>query len=628
MHSFSRAYYLYLSSSHVTSCVVFSANFIFAPRSFSRVNRVVEKISRWGAEIKKWPGFQPQREGLPIHTHCPSPLATAVAHVDSPADKEFHRCDRPSALHKGVSATAFDDISLHPMLVAQIFSVMPENSFGPRCDWFADRDSAQARLFVTHEQDAFSFVWEPAFLSWIFPPFCHAQAAAEKMMADKARGTIVVPQIISEQTLSALKSRAHIVFEIPRQPNTSTPVPSKALPCAVFAFVIDGMGISQSGQQHFVLTLPEDVVTAFRQPKCELNADAWEAALARYPDRRMVTKVLRRIRYGVHLNYLGPRTEYRAAPTLPGFFNYRAKIEEALEKESESSWSSGPFRTDSGRPPLFNLICSPISGAPKRFSEKVRMVVDMSWPRDGSSVNELTLQGETKNVGICAVCSLIKALGKGTYLIVFDIKDAYKIVKVAMDDWHVQGSVLPDGHRFSTAQNFGGAQCGHNFNDFGGCYEFSIRHHCGADAVTRYVDDCVGYVDTKVPGVPDVARGVRVEAKIEEASDDLGVFIPLVKRKRGTRIEGLLGWTVDSILMEICTTDERRRLCVALLVEFSDLISATRSELQTLAGILQYLTQVLQWGKAFLGHLISIAYAGAPSDRVFLKSGVRSDLRW
>ena len=75
----------------------------------------------------------------------------------------------------------------------------------------------------------------------------------------------------------------------------------------------------------------------------------------------------------------------------------------------------------------------------KKFSTKVRHVVNISYPHDPSSVNR-NIERLTRlaNVSFEQAASIVAELGAGTLLYKFDIVSAYKLVASLPQDWHLQ----------------------------------------------------------------------------------------------------------------------------------------------------------------------------------------------
>lgn len=559
-----------------------------------------------------------------MHSYCPKPLLIARVHVDSPPDPSF---ERTSGLREASDLEYKSDCEfmLHPMLLAQIRSVRDEAAYGPYVEWFSNDVNSSSRLFVTRHEDAFTFLWSPSFFSWIFPPFDMTIDAVAKFIRDRSRGAVIVRTATHTDWFNSLRSRCWLMFDIKSSERNLRPS-GPALGLTVF--MIDAEA-SVGSPQCISLTLPDNVDKLFRPPRCPFVHDCWKAGLAYYPDDALVTRVLRGIKFGCSLGYYGPRLFYRSCKNPAKYDRYKSQISAIIAKDESKGFRCGPFPGAS--PPLFNLICNPISGAPKRFSpDEIRLVKDMTFPRDGSSVNEMVTAGITRNITVRMICNVIATLGKGTLIWTFDVQSAYKQIKVIMDDWHLQGETSPDGFAWASVCDFGGRNSGHRWEEYGNAIEFMIRHHTSICAVMRYVDDFIAVIRPLIKGTPDTERAAAVQAQVSALCSDLGVPIPVSKQKGpSTRIVGVLGWTIDTMLMELSVTDERRRMCLAMLVEWRSRSRASMHDLQSLVGLLQYLVECFRWGKAFLGHAIKLSHSRPhASDRINLSESFRADMSW
>ena len=179
-----------------------------------------------------------------------------------------------------------------------------------------------------------------------------------------------------------------------------------------------------------------------------------------------------------------------------------------IDKERLQGFRSGPFPCPSGTPlPLFNLKCHPRSAAIKRFTQKVRLVIDMSSPYDGSSVNANCPGLDMKYVTLDDAGAVLKKLGRGTLLLKFDVTAAYKQIRLIIDDWCLQGEThLHEGVRcfdISTAANFGARSSGFIWEEYGSALEFIFRCSTTASAILRYVDDFLAMISPSSPIISD-----------------------------------------------------------------------------------------------------------------------------
>ena len=519
------------------------------------------------------------------------------------------------------------DYALHPMMVAQIRSVRPESKFGPYVEWFATEQDRVARLFVSPGQDAFSFVWFPEVFSWAFPPVELAVQAAEKFTLDRSRGVIILPVSDGQRWFDDILANASMRFNVSDDVNSFRASPGPG--CRLTALVIDRQYRMTSPLFVVNLAISASASSKFRAPACPFDYEFWQIALAYFPDQSFTTRILDGIRFGRSLDFTGPRLHPRVCRNPRGFSEHKDEIMSIIAKDESKNFRAGPFPDI--EPPLFNLLCSPIRGVPKRFSpDKVRLVKNLSWPHDGTSVNAKSKQGVTRCITLAMICAVIVTLGAGTIIWAFDVESAYKLISVIVDDWFLQGEISDLGFAFSTVCDFGGANSGHIWHEYGIAIEFILRHHTLLDALLRYVDDFILLVRPISPGHPDWAKAGSVRQEVIELCRRLGIPIPDVKHKGpGTTVSGVLGWTIDTLRMELSITDERRRMMLAMLADWLIRGSASITELKSLGGLLSYLCDCFRWGRAFLGHTINLSHSRRhPSSIVKLGDAFRADMQW
>jgi len=195
-----------------------------------------------------------------------------------------------------------------------------------------------------------------------------------------------------------------------------------------------------------------------------------------------IVEVLR----GRSLNFSGDRLSSRLCKNRKKAALFASELDARIENERLNGFRSGPFKTSL---PLFNLKCHPRSAAVKHFSDKVRLVIDMSDPHDGSSVNANCPDVDLHYVKLEQVGAVIKKLGKGTILFKFDVVAAFKQIRLIIDDWCLQGETFEqDGVTFydiSTAANFGAKTSGYLWGEYGSALKFIFRWNIPIDALSN-----------------------------------------------------------------------------------------------------------------------------------------------
>ena len=560
---------------------------------------------------------------LPPHTTCPLPLSVPLRirpRSDPPFLPTF-----ASQQERHAASSLGDEWSLHPLLISQIKSVRPETTSRPYCDWFASERFQICRLAKFPSDSAWDYTWSAHFHSWVCPPFTLSNLACAKFIRDSACGTVILSDEAHGSAISQIRRFSSIIFRIKRKDDLVSPTAPNLPRGNLSAFILDTW-IQTSTPQVFHIALHPDWLTAFRHSPSNFKVEGWRAALERHPDSDLVNRLCDGITWGRSLGFTGDRISPRLCTNRHKATLYQSELAPIIEKERSCGFRSGPFRCPDGvAPPLFNIKCHPRSAAIKKSNGKVRLVIDMSAPYDGSSVNANCPSQELHYVTLDNAGSVLKTLGKGTLLLKFDVVAAYKQIRLIIDDWCLQGETYEvDGVQcfdISTAANFGAKSSGFIWEEYGGGFEFAIRWSTSASAVLRYVDDFLTMIS---PAIPDPIPDLR--SQIQSLADSMG--IGLDKFASGTSLE-FLGIIVDTEAMCFRIPQNKKDAVISDLKGWRHKAWCTKRSLDSLIGSLQYLTRVIPWGRAFLGRCIrKSASKSHPKHRINLNTGFRLDIAW
>ena len=113
---------------------------------------------------------------------------------------------------------------------------------------------------------------------------------------------------------------------------------------------------------------------------------------------------------------------------------------ECIEKELEKRFLCGPFE----HIPFKMFRINPIGIVESKYSQKKRMIVDLSAPHEDEnnpSLNELIDKDDysLQYVTIDHAIRIIKRCGRGSWLCKTDISDAFKLVPISPSLWPFHG---------------------------------------------------------------------------------------------------------------------------------------------------------------------------------------------
>lgn len=309
---------------------------------------------------------------------------------------------------------------------------------------------------------------------------------------------------------------------------------------------------------------------------------------------------------GVSIDYDGDRTLSRKCKNHPidedSTPGATAQITEIIQKDVLAKKKAGPF----DQPPFIPFSCSPIGAVPKHTEpnepKKIRVIHDLSHPK-GTSVND-----SIKDI-YCPMGSFDQAMeavvqqGRGCYLIKLDVEAAYKQVPVRKQDWHLIGFTWLDKYYFELALPFGLRSSCRLWELYATALHYFFQHHLGIECVVHYVDDFLFVI--KELGT----AGAQLQRALELAKT-LG--IPMAPKK----IEGpthrliFLGLELDTIAMTARVPHVRLEAMKELLQNWQLKQHSNVKDLESLLGLLQFVTKVIRPGRAYqrrlIDHLTSI----------------------
>ena len=243
---------------------------------------------------------------------------------------------------------------------------------------------------------------------------------------------------------------------------------------------------------------------------------------------------------------------------------------------------------------------SPLSTRPKRGSEDRRVILDLSFPI-GESVNDAipkdTYMGFHAKLTFPQTDDFavrIFQLGRGCYMFKIDLSRYFRQIPLDPGDYSLIGyvinreiysdKVLPMGMRSAPyiAQRITNA--------------IAFIHRSLSYFLLNYVDDFVAAeLHTRIWQAYNALTQLLENLRVETAKDKI---IPPT-----TRLE-FLGIMFDSITMTMEISDEKIREIKQELHAWLFKTTATRREVESIIGKLQFMAKCVRAGRIFLGRLI------------------------
>ncbi|MCP3665303.1 MAG: hypothetical protein GY696_22865, partial [Gammaproteobacteria bacterium] len=221
---------------------------------------------------------------------------------------------------------------------------------------------------------------------------------------------------------------------------------------------------------------------------------------------------------------------------------------------------------------------------------------------------------------------MVRKVGRGAWMAKVDLKAAFKHILVKPDQWHLLGLHLdsPSGEReffFDATLPFGLRSSPKLFNEFTKIIRWLARQ-IGIDKIYGYLDDFFIVDDTE--------HGCSEKKELFKSyMSSLGWVFNDDKDRGPAQIMELLGIEIDAWEQTLRITDERMRSSIQMLEEWKGRKTATRREIASLVGKLQFLALVCRPGRAFLRRAIeSLRGAQTWDTKIGLDSGILWDIHW
>ena len=341
------------------------------------------------------------------------------------------------------------------------------------------------------------------------------------------------------------------------------------------------------------------------------------ALLSGCPYIRARDLVLRGFRFGFDIGFRGlgfptrPRNlrSARAAPHA---------VSTAIALELQRGHIAGPFVCS----PLPCLHCSPL-GAASKPSGAARLILDLSSPR-GRAVNE-GIDPDLYSVQYSSfddAVRLVASVGPRASLAKLDIRHAFRICPVRLDQIHLLGFQW-DGFLFvDTRLPFGSRSSPFLFNTFADLLAWALVTVCGVSALLHYLDDFFFCASSELSCRRDMDIFLCTCSR-------LGVPIAHDKTVGPASSLTYLGIELDAARQVARLPAGKLAALATLLEEWAGRVSCTKRDLLSLIGSLSFAARVVRPGRLFLRRLITLSTSVPALDAIIpLHGDALADIDW
>ena len=294
-------------------------------------------------------------------------------------------------------------------------------------------------------------------------------------------------------------------------------------------------------------------------------------------------------------------------------------VDSKIAKELELNRIAGPFKD----PPFNQFHVSPIGLVPKKEHNKYRLIHDLSFPKDGVSVNSSIPRHFTvvSYESLDNVTHIVTTLGPGCLIAKADVQSAFRILPAHPRDYPLLGFKWKDHFYYDKRTAMGASTSCQNFESLSKALAWILTTIFCVRFLCHLLDDFCFFS----------------RANSEECSVSLKVFlmlcqnlnIPINEDKTvlpNTTVT-VFGIEIDTVLMEARLPSDKLKKAQISLQSMQDKKSARLYELQSLIGYLQFCCKVVKPGRAFLRRLIALTKGCTkPNHHIRLSNESRQDM--
>ena len=350
------------------------------------------------------------------------------------------------------------------------------------------------------------------------------------------------------------------------------------------------------------------------------NHDLLDCLLKDYDDY----EVTEWLKYGFPIS-----RDPNADPPVPSNCNHKGAteypdaVDEYLKREIEKGATIGPFTL----PPFVKDIgISPISSRPKKDSQERRIILDLSWPH-GNSVNDgidkFSYCGEPVELTYLTVDMLAKRifeLKKSGEVRIWkkDIRRAFRIIPLCPKDYSLTGIRWKDRLFFDKVMPMGLCSAAYVCQRVTNTVVY--MHKCMGYWSINYLDD--------FGSTEHATKAWNSYHTFTRLLKNLGVQEAEEKSVPPTTRMDFLGNTLDTERMTIEVSSTRKTELIQELKEWRDRKSATKKQIQSIIGKLNFVTNCVKAGRIFLSRLIDSIREQDNHRKILLTEEFRKDIDW
>ena len=280
---------------------------------------------------------------------------------------------------------------------------------------------------------------------------------------------------------------------------------------------------------------------------------------------------------------------------------------------------AGPYP----HPPLPNLRCSGMGVVPKKDGGW-RVIYHLSAP-PGNSINDF-IDPASFSLHYCtidAAIAILNTLGPGALMGKIDLKNAFRLIPVRKEDWHLLGVHWQDQWYVDKCLPFGLRSSPALFNQLASTIVWILKNNYHIMHLIHYLDD---FFTAGPPDSPICRHNMETMNRLCNL-----INAPTKPEKEEGPSTSLifLGILLDSTTMQASITSERKSEILMAITKLNGRRTCTKRELLSLIGKLAFASKVVPPGRIFLRRLIDLSTTVVPlHHHITFNAEARADLSW
>ena len=347
----------------------------------------------------------------------------------------------------------------------------------------------------------------------------------------------------------------------------------------------------------------------------------FDELLAGYKDREFLTKYMT---YGWPIEAPGVEALNEVPKNQKGARQNTNKLKNYVRTELQAGTVIGPFDNN---PLGAGARFSPLDALPKKDSDDIRVILNLSYPVGGPSVNAacdkkyyLNRLTDLHYPGVDDMIRLIKKKGRGSLLFKMDLKRFYRQIVMDPGSIHLLGFSINGELYFDVVLSMGLRIA---------CFIGQAISSALMYIYRRLSYEGLNYLDD-LGGVDTVHRATAAFLALSRLLGDLNIREAVKKACKPAHIMIFLGIRYNTITFTIELTQDRFVELKKLLGNWVNKHISTLKEAQSLLGKLNFACATVRSGRVFLARLIEFikSFDGAPNVPKPVPETVKKDVTW